>query len=182
MIIFTKIPRNFFFFLRKKSLERQRSTVLVRVHYLWAPKFQRMSHTFTVFVFSVAKCSVAYSILVRTFLCSKPFSFSSTWTLVLSSINSMTESFLCFFLHIFFQFVLHFLLFLYQYVPPLLHSLQSISYALRYTKPLINNSEENPISLIFLQIQGREKIIYIIFFFFISSFNGLGVHKLEFLD
>ena len=100
----------FFFFLRKKSQERLRLrlTILVRVYYLWAPESRQISHTFNVFVFSVAKGSVAYSIIIRTFLCSKPFSFSSTWTLVLSSINSMTESFLCFFLlDIFFQFVLH---------------------------------------------------------------------------
>ena len=139
MIIFTKNPKRVFFF--QKEIPRKikiKIDNLVRVYYLWAPESRQISHTFNVFVFSVAKGSVAYSIIIRTFLCSKPFSFSSTWTLVLSSINSMTESFLCFFLlDIFFQFVLHFLLFLYQYVPPLSHSSQSISYALRNTKPPI---------------------------------------------
>ena len=160
-------------FFRKKSLERLRLTILVRVHYLWAPKSQRISHTFNVFVFSVAKCSVAYSIMIRTFLCSKPFSFSSTWTLVLSSINSMTESFLCFFLlDIFFQFVLHFLFFLYQYVPPLLHSSQSISYALRYTKPLIEQSKgKSHLSHLSLDTSKRKNHLHYLFFV-ICSFNG----------
>ena len=101
----------FFFFFFEKEIPRKikiKIDNLVRVYYLWAPESRQISHTFNVFVFSVAKGSVAYSIIIRTFLCSKPFSFSSTWTLVLSSINSMTESFLCFFLlDIFFQFVLH---------------------------------------------------------------------------
>ena len=84
MIIFTKNPKKVFFFFFEKEIPRKikiKIDNLVRVYYLWAPESRQISHTFNVFVFSVAKGLVAYSIIIRTFLCSKPFSFSSTWPL-----------------------------------------------------------------------------------------------------
>ena len=91
IITFTNISRKIR--LTKFSpKKKKRSTILVRGYYLWAPKSHQISHGFNVFVYSMA-ISVAYSIIIRTFLCSKLLSTLSTWNCVLPSIN-----FLCFFL------------------------------------------------------------------------------------
>ena len=89
--------------------------------YLWVPMSHQISHTLNVFVFSVStvKCSVPYSIIIRTFLCSKPLSTLSTLNCVLPSINYDSELSLFLPSRYSFPFLFcTFLLFLYYYVPP----------------------------------------------------------------
>ena len=136
----------------------------------------QISHTLNVFVFSVStvKCSVPYSIIIRTFLCSKPLSTLSTWNCVLPSELSLFLPSRYSFPFLFCTF----LLFLYYYVPPRSYSSQSISCALRYTKPPTPRTilRKSHLSYLSLDTRKRKKSSTEIYpqnlFLFISSFNG----------
>ena len=157
------------------------STLNLLLIYLWVPMSHQISHTLNVFVFSVStvKCSVPYSIIIRTFLCSKPLSTLSTLNCVLPSINYDSELSLFLPSRYSFPFLFcTFLLFLYYYVPPRSYSSQSISCASCYTKPPTPRTilRKSHLSYLSLDTRKRKKSSTEIYpqnlFLFISSFNG----------